>query len=235
MKILNRIIIIALVGWNIIGMQSCMNAPEDNDIGANTDIDSYLAMCTLKLLAERDYYFALDNGDKMYPGDTTLILNYPLVDGQRTIVRFLPLTANKPGYKYNVKVIQIENIQSNDIIRLTEENADSIGNDRINVDRAWLSGNYLNIEYLFYQSKSPQQPHRLNMVVSPATTAADANYLNLEFRHNACQDEEVVKNVGLISFRLDSVADAFAGKKGVKVWVNTIYDGKQIYTADKQK
>ncbi|MDR1004296.1 MAG: NigD-like protein [Prevotellaceae bacterium] len=213
-------------------LSACMN----NGADTADKVNSQLAMSTLRLLTARDYYFDLDNGKKMYPGDTTDILNYPLVDGQRTIVRFLPLEEKKAGYDYNVKVIQIENILCKDIIPLTEENAGSIGNDRINIDRIWITGNYLNVEYLFYQSKTPQTPHTLEMVINRSAPATDnAAYLSLEFRHNAYADEEVIKNVGLVSFRLNSIAGELTGKQGVAVTVNSIYDGERTYKVERER
>ena len=82
----------------------------------------------------------------MYPSDTTYIHNYTVENNQRVFIHFLPLEEDIPGYDYNVKLIQLENILTKDIIPLTEETADSIGNDRINATSLWITGNYLNIE-----------------------------------------------------------------------------------------
>jgi hypothetical protein len=204
---------------------------DTNDMPAGEG-ESSLAINTIRLLTERDYYFALDNGEKMYPGDTTSILNYPLVDGQRTIVRFLPLAEKKIGYEYNIKVIEIENIDCKDLIPLTEENDAEAGNDRINIDEVWISGNYLNVAYLFLEGKSEQRPHLLNMVVDK-NSADNDEYVTLQFRHNAHNDEQTVTHVGLISFKLDAIADELIDKKGVRVIVNSIYDGERTYTVKK--
>ena len=59
----------------------------------------------------------------MYPSDTTYIHNYTVNDDQRVFIHFLPLEESIPGYKYNVKLIQIEDILTKDIIPLTEETA----------------------------------------------------------------------------------------------------------------
>ena len=90
-------------------------------------------------------------------------------------------------FAYNVKLIQLENILTKDIIPLTEETADSIGNDRINATSLWITGNYLNIEHQFFHSNNPDKKHMLNLVINEASTGENdkPDYVNLEFRHNA--------------------------------------------------
>ena len=144
-------------------LQSCLNDDDENR-------GTRFTIGTIEVIGEKEYFFNLDDGDKMYPSDTTYIHNYTVENNQRVFIHFLPLEEDIPGYDYNVKLIQLENILTKDIIPLTEETADSIGNDRINA-----------------------------------------------------------------TFRLDKIAKQLTGKKGLKIIVNTIYDGKQTYTIDLKK
>lgn len=209
-------------------LQSCLN---DSDTYNDVLNDSSLAIGTLRVIDGNDYYFDLDDGDKMYPGDTSYIHNYRLDDGQRVFVYFIPLAEKIPGYKYNVKVIKIENILTKDIIPLTEENADSIGNDRINTNELWIKGGFLNIEFQYLHSGNPNKKHMLNMVVNKTAAAppTDDEYVDLEFRHNAFNDEEREPAWGVVSFRLDSIAEEMKGKKGLRIHVKAIYDEKPPY------
>ena len=211
-------------------LQSCLD--DDNDYR-----NTLFTIGTLEIIDGKDYFFNLDDGDKMYPSDTAYIHNYELVNGQRVFIHFLPLEEDKPGYEYNVKLIQLENILTKDIIPLTEETADSIGNDRINVAELWITGNYLNIEHQFFHSDNPDKKHMLNLVINQTSEAPepDEDYINLEFRHNAYNDEQRTPGWGVVSFKLDEIEKQLEGKKGLKILVNSIYDGKRTYTVEVNK
>lgn len=210
-------------------LQSCV----DND----NKLSSRFTIGTLKIIEGNEYFFNLDEGDKMYPSDTSYIHNYALIDGQRVFIHFLPLEEDVPGYEYNVKLIQLQNILTKDIIPLTEETADSIGNDRVNISTPWISGNYLNIEYQYYHSNNEAKRHMLNLVMNetPDAPAPEEGYINLEFRHNAYDDEQRTTGWGIISFKLEEIADQLQGKDGLKILVNSIYDGKRTYTVNLNK
>lgn len=222
-----NLIAFMLVFLTIPILQSCMDNDDENN-------QTYLAIGTLKIIEDKEYYFNLDDGDKMYPGDTTYIHNYALVDGQRVFIHFLPLEESIPGYEYNAQIIKLQDILTKDIIPLTEETADSIGNDRINTNEFWITGDYLNIEYQFYHSNNADKKHMLNLVINETleTPSPEADYINLEFRHNAYDDDQRVANWGVVSFRLDEIASQLKGKKGLKILVNSIYDGKITYTVE---
>jgi len=211
-----------------LALQSCLN---DWDSDSN---NSYLTIGTLKIIQGKDYYFNLDDGNKMYPGDTTYVHNYPLVDGQRTFIHYRPLDEKISGYEYNAQIFEIENILTKEIIPLTAATTDSIGDDPIDVTDIWITGNYLNISYQLYHSNNADKKHMLNLVVNQTTTpsAIDAGYVDLEFRHNAYNDAQRVVSSGVVSFKLDAIANQLTGKKGVKIRVKTIYDGIRYTTID---
>lgn len=149
MKKLRFYSVILLLTFLAVSMlQSCLSDADDTSNG------TLFTIGTIKVIEDKEYYFNLDDGEKMYPSDTTYIHNYTVNDDQRVFIHFLPLEESIPGYKYNVKLIQIEDILTKDIIPLTEETADSIGNDRINVVELWITGNYLNIEHQFFHNNN---------------------------------------------------------------------------------
>ena len=211
-------------------LQSCLNDDDENR-------GTRFTIGTIEVIGEKEYFFNLDDGDKMYPSDTTYIHNYTVENNQRVFIHFLPLEEDIPGYDYNVKLIQLENILTKDIIPLTEETADSIGNDRINATSLWITGNYLNIEHQFFHSNNPDKKHMLNLVINETAETPDPEdeYFTLDFRLNAYNDEQRTPGWGIVSFRLDKIAKQLTGKKGLKIIVNTIYDGKQTYTIDLKK
>lgn len=226
-----RFIALALVFLLMPALQSCL---DDNDSYPNT----YFTIGTLNIIGDKEYDFTLDDGDKMYPTDTSYIHNYALVDKQRVFIHFLPLEEDLPGYDYNVRLLQLQNILTKDIITLTDENATEIGNDRINATKLWITGNFLNIEYQFFHSDNEDKKHLLNLVINEASqtaTSTEEDYICLEFRHNAHNDEQRKTGWGIVSFKLDEIADQLQGKKGLKILVNSIYDGKRTYIVEPEK
>lgn len=118
-------------------LQSCLDNDWDNQY------PSLFAIGTIKVIEGNDYYFTLDEGSKLYPGDTTALYNYAVVDGQRAFVYFDELDEKKEGYEYNAQIKHIENILTKDIYSMPADKADSIGDDRINIiEPLWITGDF---------------------------------------------------------------------------------------------
>ena len=210
-------------------LQSCLDNDWDNQY------PSLFAIGTIKVIEGNDYYFTLDEGSKLYPGDTTALYNYAVVDGQRAFVYFDELDEKKEGYEYNAQIKHIENILTKDIYSMPADKADSIGDDRINIiEPLWITGDFLNIKYQLYHSNNKEKLHMLNLVINKESTGEDdkPDYLNLEFRHNAYNDDPVILGTGLASFKLDNIAGLLEGKKGLNIRVKSIYDGVKYITID---
>ncbi len=209
-------------------LQSCL----DDDW--NGSAASSLAIGTVRIVDGKDYYFALDEGTKMFPGDTTRVNNYALVEGQRAFVYFNLLDEKVDGYDYNAQINHVENILTKDIYFMPAEKADSIGDDRINITNMWIADNYLNIQYQLYYSGNPDKKHMLNLVVDEASDGKNdkEGYITLEFRQNAYDDEPNIPGPGIVSFKLDKIADQMAGKTGLNIRVRSVYDGERYMTID---
>ncbi len=214
----NRIFILGLISIAIF-FQSCLK-----------DEETYsLAIGTTKLIEGNRYYFDIDDNEKMLPNDTSSIQDYKAIDGQRAFIYFSLLDKKISGYDYNAKVIHIENILTKNIIPLTEETADSIGDDRINITNMWLGGEHLNIEFQLMGTLSSQKPHMVNLVQKQMATNNNIDeYIELEFRHNAHNDPPNQLRNGIVSFRLKNIN--VNNYKGIKIRTNTIYDGIKYYT-----
>ncbi|MDR0961965.1 MAG: NigD-like protein [Mediterranea sp.] len=208
-------------------LQSCLDLNNENDT-------AYMIIGTVRGVQEKAYYIIGDNGETFYLGDTTSVRHYKPTDGQRVFLQYIPLEESVEGYDVNARYIRIENILTKPIIPLTVETADSIGNDRINAVHMWIAGNCLNIRYQFYGSSHPEKRHMLNLVIN-AIAPTDNDYVTVEFRHNAFDDAPVGIFEGMVSFKLDAVAEQLKSKKGIKVVVNTLYDGTTATTVELKK
>lgn len=235
MKKLNSIVILLLL-FSASLLQSCL----DDDSSSWKDTipeDAKLGIVTIHLTdtnSPSDYYFTLDNGKTIYPAIKTNFEDYKAVEGQRAFA-YLRMMDNADlktmeGYDYNAELYKIVDILTKPIIPFTEEIADSIGDDYINVTHRWIAQGYLTMEYQFYGSGHPDFMHMLNLVHNKAAKLIDEEgYINLEFRHNAFNDVKTKLREGLVSFKLDQIADDMKIAKGLKIRVNTVYDGIQYY------
>ncbi|MCD7900483.1 MAG: NigD-like protein [Bacteroides sp.] len=196
------------------------------------DDDKYsLLIATVKVNDGKDYYFLMDDGNKVLPGDTTAIHNYKVVDGQRVFVYFDELEEKVNGYDYNIRVISIQNILTKGVIPITEATQDSIGDDPANLAYVWFGGGFLNIEFHIMGSNSSSKPHMINLVRDEENPGEEEDgYINLEFRHNAQNDYPLERLVSMVSFKPPFTDDYT--KKGIKIRVNTIYNGVQYYKVD---
>lgn len=195
---------------------------------------SQLTIGTIEVIEGKDYYFSLDAGGKMYPGDTTQINNYPLKSGQRTFVYFDLLDEKVPGYDYNAIIYRIENILTKDIVRVpSEESEKNVGNDRINITNLWITGDYLNIQYQFFYDDASDKKHLLNVIFNEQPDMInEGEYLALEFRHNAFSEKENKLGSGLASFKLKKVKKLLEGKKGISIRYNSLYEGMLTKSVD---
>lgn len=117
---------------------------------------------------------------------------------------------------------------------MPEEKADSIGDDRINATNLWITGDYLNIQYQLFHNDNPEKKHMLNLVINEASDGKNdkEGYITLEFRHNAYKDEQRLLGTGLVSFKLDKIANQLEGKKGLNIRVRSLYDGERYITVN---
>lgn len=221
-----------------VALLSLLNACLDNetDITMSNDIQaSYFGIGTLRIIQGNDYYFDMDEGSKLYPGDTTALHNYTLTEGQRAFIYFNQLSTEKEGYKYNAQIRKIENILTKEIYLMPSDKADSIGNDPINIiEPVWAAGGYLTINYQTRNSGLSDQKHQISLVLTEteATHPALTDYVTLELRHNAHKDYTSTILPGIASFHTGNIASLLAGKKGVNIRFKSLYEGEQSIHVD---
>ncbi|ERI82124.1 hypothetical protein HMPREF1981_02632 [Bacteroides pyogenes F0041] len=210
-------------------LQSCL--------GDDDNRREKLLICTINVSdAEKNrFYLTQDNGQTLFPSDIRYLGNYKPVDGQRAFVTCNFLDEKAAGYDYNIRILKIVNILTKDIKKLNKENEAEIGDDKINQTYMWISKDrkYLTIEYQFYGTYRKDKKHLLNLVINEKkkdiTSSAIKDYIELEFRHNAHGDTSGEAINGYVSFKLNEIKDQMKGKKGLKIRVNTIYNGEKTY------
>ena len=115
---------------------------------------------------------------------------------------------------------------------LTDEVADSIGNNRIHVHEKdiWISNNFLNIYFSYYGGN---QVHYLNMIKHPNDSVDVDGRLVMEFRHNDNGDSYSYPYDGIVSFDMNSLyksgMDSLPFVVNVKDWYGDTLVWKETY------
>jgi len=146
-------------------------------------------------------------------------------DGSRILVNFTILedVTNEDGEveSYLVKVNEAQKILMKGVLDITEENADSIGNDPIVAQDYWMTDSLISfkLKYLGYY-----QVHFLNLVQNPEDPVTGNGAVKLELRHNANDDEESIPYTAYVSFSLNQFREE--GKDSIAFQITSIdYEG----------
>ncbi|WP_077154765.1 NigD1/NigD2 family lipoprotein [Bacteroides bouchesdurhonensis] len=230
MKNLKFIVFIFAVVTAIPFLQSCQ---DDDDTPTNL-----LAIGTINTIQDnKDLYFTLDDGKTMFPSNPQEMGAKEYEDGQRAFIIFNKLDEPVNGYDYNIQVKRIQEILTKEIITIDEDGntEEKIGDNNINATYMWITqdNKYLTIEFQYYGTHTEDKKHFLNLVINPSderpTADSENDYINLEFRHNNEDDYPEHLGEGYVSFKLDKIKDQIEGKKGLRIRVNTIYNGIRYY------
>jgi len=150
-----------------------------------------------------------ENGDRV-------LVNYTILDED--------LDTDGNVNFYYIKVNEVDNVLMKGIMDITEENADSIGNDPIIVNEYWMSDSLLNVKLKYW---GHNEIHYLNLVKQPGDITADDQPIQLELRHNANEDDESIPYTAFVSFSLNSLR--IEGLDSVRFEItSTDYDGRHI-------
>lgn len=138
---------------------------------------------------------------------------------QRVLMEYVILT-NKPTgseYQHDVNLKDVYEILTKGIFNITPATQDSIGNDPVVVSDMWITGDYLNVEFVY---PGYSKTHYINLVYD---TAKVDDYtddkVHLEFRHNANDDYPSLNISGIVSFDISSLR--VAGENSVDFVVHT--------------
>lgn len=234
MKFLRFSVYILVIFTLTLTVQSCLDDDKDST--------ETLVISTIKMPDPKgtEFYFGLDDGKKMYPGDIKSIGDYKPIDGQRAFVIFNSFEEKVAGYDYNIQVRKIVDILTKEIVTLGEgENTEeNLGNDKINITYMWVTNDlkYLTIEFQYYGTQNSEKKHFLNLTIKnlePVPTSnEDSEYITLEFRHNKKGDTPDRLGEGYVSFKLNQIESQMEGKKGLKIRVNTLYEGEKYLTVN---
>ncbi len=178
---------------------------------------------TVHVLSDNSYYLSSDQFGKLWIAANSADWYKP-INGERVISYFNPLTDNYNSYDMAVKLEAIYPVLTKDIIELTNENSEELGNDPIIIfkNNFWISNGFMNI--VFRQNTPTTQKHFINLVKGPSVNGDNDEYVYLQIRYNTYDDVSGYWQNGAVSFNLDSID--FTNKKGIIVKMNSDTNGE---------
>lgn len=187
----------------------------------------WISIATVEPLSENTYALILDNGKRLWPAASDV--RYIPKENQRVYVNYTILSDQEGAYDHYIKVNDIWNILTKQIIELNQENADSIGNDPARINQIWVGSDYLNIDFMF--NYGGIRPHAINLVKNTLEENGSddsENIITLEFRHNSYESIESRLYRGLVCFDLRSLQTEDAGSIKIIVKVKD-WSGEKTY------
>lgn len=169
-----------------------------------------------------DFIIYCDNGDTLLPAANSARYFEPK-NNQRVIANYTKLgDVTNSEKQFYVKVNNLSNVLFKDVIPFNEEIADSLGSDPIDMIDMWLSGDMLNIEF---QYAGGNRVHYINLVYNTNENGEIDESVELEFKHNANDDELNYALKGIVTFKLNNLR--IEGQNETNIVVNwTNYNGE---------
>lgn len=196
-----------------------------------------VSMGTIIMESETSYSILLDNGKKLWPAATDH--RYEAKNNQRAFVNYTLLSGEYNGYDHMVKVNAIWDILTKDIIKLTKENEEEIGNDPIKFNHIWIANDFLNIDFMF--NYGGIRPHFINLVENEIDKLSEDDVVELEFRHNSYGSTNIDRlTEGLVSFNLKPLQRSDANSINIRIKVKefdkeSTYDIEYEYSDESSK
>lgn len=207
-------------------LQSC--DWDNNDNEANN-----MALVTVKVNTDKTIWGLTDNNEKIFFNpSSSIISSYKATEGQRAIIYFNPLSEKVSGYDYNADVRGIQDILTKDIKKVTTAAQDTLGDDAVNIVKAWIGGGYLNIQLNFYTNG--KVTHLINVEDNQLNQSAeeiDGKYVNLELRHNKNNDpyDNSILATAYVCFKLGDYNPALLNKEGINLRYSPLDGGPHLY------
>ena len=179
-----------------LGLGFTMVSCQDDD-GYSTGT-YWLSLATVSENTGGAYYFTLDDGSTLWCANAD-VNRLGVKPEQRVLINYTRISDSHSGYDHFIRLNNIDTILCKNVFPISLATEDSIGDDPIQIQDAWVSGIYANFHYSFLGG---EKRHMLNLTID-TTNLTDP--ITLELRHNAHGDSYSYRYAGYVSFKLESL------------------------------
>jgi len=180
---------------------------------------------SVKNLDNDDFSFMTDNGKLLYIENSEKIGYKP--KNKRALINYIIINEATEKESYNIKLNWAREITTKDIIAIKPAQEDSIGNDPVEIVSIWEGGDYININFRY--ATNGTIAHMINLVSPEDKITIKNDTIDLEFRHNAYNDQPHYKVSGVGSFDLTPIKEIVANKETITLRVKTNENREKYY------
>lgn len=204
MKILKNTLIFLMI---ITGFTAC----------EKDEPEVYFSVLGMLEKTDENIFIDSDDGKKILINNE--IKSY-LEDGDRIVAIFTKVEEELPaGVELIVNIIDIDTVLFKNIIELTPENSDSLGNDPVRIDDLWIAKDFMNINFSFVGGNTS---HLINLALVNDST--DSDTVSLELRHNDNDDTGIYNLGSFVSYDLTKVKSEAADSVILKITAQDFYN-----------
>ncbi len=182
---------------------SCLQDDESNSTG------DYLALATVMVNPNNhgDFDLILDDSTILAVKEIAFS-GYMPVNNQRVLASFSKMKfQSNPSAQIDIKLYHMDFLLSKPIIKLMNKAMDdTLGNDELYKPVVWVSGKYLNVNFVVYQSGT------VNHIINLVSDSLDIDYnkpVDLALRYNRKNDSYLAGgSTTVVSFDLSSIKKA---------------------------
>jgi len=168
--------------------------------GCLKETEDIFSVLGIVAITEDDMIIETDVGEKLLVENPTNA-GTGIENNDRVIADFTLVDKPAPaGFDYVINIHSILKVLFKPVIVLTDEIADSIGSDEVEVNSLWLEKDFLNLSFSYYGGN---EMHYINLIRHPGEIANDT--INLEIRHNDNGDNATSRLKGFVTFDLTSL------------------------------
>jgi hypothetical protein len=172
-----------------------------------------------------------------------------LPDRSRLYVNFSILESRAMGSRvyHRIQLIGFNEITTKQPLYIstsTANNSAEVGKDPIDVDKHWIAGGFLNVEFTYY-ANSHSIRHRIDLYVIEDHPNMDQDNLYVEMRHNALGDQPRDAVQGKVAFDIRKflpqeqnsirIHFSYTDYKGDRYTVSETYSRKDITTSPSRR
>lgn len=174
------------------------------------------------------YYFTLDDGTILFPS-VNPFTNYKFGGKQRVFLNYTILSDSVPGYDHSIRVNNINNILTKDIVFSENSENSLLDSDPTKIVSIWAGDNYLNFRFKFMLGGENIQ-HSINLISSQTI---DSDTIYLVFKHDAHSDPQRYEEMTYAAFDLRPLIKSNSNNK-ITFLIETLdYDNvKNSYIVD---
>ncbi|MBE9487571.1 MAG: hypothetical protein IMY73_00135 [Bacteroidetes bacterium] len=198
-------------------------------IGCNNNDDyqtEYISLGSVDRETTGDFLLKLDDGELVRP----LSFNSDAENGKRILMTFVYENdyAESAVIDHDVRLTGFSWVLTKDIIDLTNDNKDEVGNDPfVGIEGIDTGGGYINVYFCFL---ADYEQHLINMVENKIedSSSTSTDEINLEFRQNAHGETAGYEYLGLASFPIKKYIDKAVGKDKITFNIKVkLYNGQE--------